>query len=165
MVLLLLTLLRCLRSFWGNRLHNKKGSRPENMYCKVYDVICHPQAIVHMLLCTFAFATLTSYRFAPLLLMDVATFNKTLGNVVLAATKPYKELLMTLALALIIVFIYTSFGCVPVLDQSVLLVSNARARADHTFLTLSAPPRYCTCTLSCTLPQDVFFRRNIPRRS
>ena len=106
------------------------------MYCKVYDVICHPQAIVHMLLCTFAFATLTSYRFAPLLLMDVATFNKTLGNVVLAATKPYKELLMTLALALIIVFIYTSFGCVPVLDQSVLLVSNARARADHTFLTL-----------------------------
>ena len=144
LVLLLLTILRCLRSFWGNRLHNKKGSRPENVYCKMYDVICHPQAIVHLTLCAFAFATLTSYRFAPLLLMDIATFNKTLGNVVLAATKPYKELLMTPALALIIVFIYTSFGCVRLLlhgSSSTCMHTRGSHIFDSTF-----SPRFRTCT-------------------
>ena len=132
---------------------NKEEHSPANLYCKLYDVINHPQVMVHLLLCSFSFLASVSYRFAPLLLMDIATFSKTLNNVVFAAVKPYKELLMTLALALIIIFIYTSFGYVLVLCVARMVLMQYRYQ-------LSLLPSFVFLFL---WSQHVLFWRNFSR--
>ena len=50
------------------------------------------------------------YFFATLLLLDIVNFNQNLQNVVKSATRPYKALLWTFFLFLVVILIYSAFG-------------------------------------------------------
>jgi hypothetical protein len=89
-------LLRCLRLFWADRTMGLTA-----MYCVVWDVLTDHNACVHSALLAFTAAAYWQYYFAALLLLDIVNFNETLANVVRAATRPYRALLMTLLLFLI----------------------------------------------------------------
>ena len=90
-------LLRCLRLFWADRTMGLTA-----MYCVVWDVLTDQNACVHSALLAFTAASYWQYYFAALLLLDIVNFNETLANVVRAATRPYRALLMTLLLFLIV---------------------------------------------------------------
>ena len=94
-----------LRQFWSAR---NKGLRAT--FCVAIDILAHHEVYWHATMVALAVGTSMRFFFAPVILLDIVTFNETLSNVVNAAVRPYKQLLMTFVLFLIVILVYTSFG-------------------------------------------------------
>ena len=100
-----LWLLQCLRVVWADNTRGLTSS-----YCVVYDIMTEGKIVTHAVLLALAGLSLVHYFFATLLLLDIVNFNENLANVVKAATRPYRALLWTLFLFLVVILIYAAFG-------------------------------------------------------